>query len=115
MGITELSVVCDYNPLYGKKGELYKTTREGQEDQLNALGLVSNIIVLWNTIYMEAALEEIHKAGCTVNESDKKRLSPLGHKHLTILGQYFFNMPKEALEGKLRPLQPMDSKLFNIY
>ena len=30
--------------------------REGQEDQLGALGLVVNIIVLWNTIYMNTAL-----------------------------------------------------------
>lgn len=100
--------------MYGKKGELYKATREGQEDQLNALGLVSNIIILWNTIYMEAALEAIQKAGCVVNESDKKRLSPLGHKHITILGQYFFNIPKDVLEGRLRPLQPMDIELFGI-
>ncbi|HBP5743775.1 TPA: hypothetical protein L6B30_29940, partial [Pseudomonas aeruginosa] len=31
--------------------------REGQEDQLGALGLVVNIIVLWNTLYMTAAVE----------------------------------------------------------
>nr|WP_042446984.1 Tn3 family transposase [Azospirillum sp. B510] len=27
--------------------------REGQEDQLGALGLVVNAIILWNTIYMD--------------------------------------------------------------
>ena len=32
--------------------------REGQEDQLGALGLVVNMIALWNTIYMEAVLEQ---------------------------------------------------------
>ncbi len=98
--------------MYAKKGELYKATREGQEDQLNALGLVSNAIVLWNTIYMEAALEAIQSAGYVVNENDKKRLSPLMHGHITIVGKYFFNIPQEVEEGKLRPLQPMDNKLF---
>lgn len=98
--------------MYAKKGELYKSTREGQEDQLNALGLVSNAIVLWNTIYMEAALDAILAAGYVVNESDKKRLSPLMHGHITIIGKYSFNIPQEVLEGKLRPLQPMDKNLF---
>src|SRR5207253_4003659 len=42
---------------HGQKGELRQRYREGQEDQLGALGLVVNIIVLWNTRYMEAALD----------------------------------------------------------
>ena len=31
-------------------------TREGQEDQLGALGLVVNVLVLWNTLYMGRGL-----------------------------------------------------------
>ena len=37
---------------HGKRGELHQRYREGQEDQLGSLGLVVNIIILWNTIYM---------------------------------------------------------------
>jgi TnpA family transposase len=40
---------------HGKRGELRQHYREGQEDQLGALGLVLNMIVLWNTIYIEEA------------------------------------------------------------
>jgi TnpA family transposase len=72
--------------MYGRKGGLYKTTREGQEDQLNALGLVSNIIVVWNTIYMQAAIDAIKKMYCVVNEDDKKQLSPLCNSHINIVG-----------------------------
>ena len=39
---------------HGKRGELRQRYREGQEDQLGVLGLVVNVIVLWNTIYMDA-------------------------------------------------------------
>jgi TnpA family transposase len=35
---------------HGKRGELRQRYREGQEDQLSTLGLVVNVIVLWNTI-----------------------------------------------------------------
>ena len=34
---------------HGQRGELRQRYREGQEDQLGALGLVVNVIVLWNT------------------------------------------------------------------
>ena len=37
---------------HGKRGELRQRYREGQEDQLGALGLVVNIIILWNTLYI---------------------------------------------------------------
>lgn len=39
---------------HGRRGELRQHYREGQEDQLGALGLALNMIVLWSTIYMEA-------------------------------------------------------------
>jgi TnpA family transposase len=35
---------------HGSKDELYQRYREGMEDQLGALGLVLNCIVLWNTV-----------------------------------------------------------------
>jgi TnpA family transposase len=98
---------------YGKKGELHQSQREGQEDQLNALGLVTNAIIVWNTIYMEVALEAISNAGFVVNDNDKKRLSPLSHEHINIVGHYLFNLSDEVIEGKLRHLKPMDNKLFD--
>jgi TnpA family transposase len=44
---------------HGKRGELRQRYREGQEDQLGALGLVTNIIVLWNKLYINAALQQL--------------------------------------------------------
>jgi TnpA family transposase len=43
--------------------KLRQRYREGQEDQLDTLGLVVNIIVLWNNIYIEAALNQLKKEG----------------------------------------------------
>ena len=51
---------------HGQRGELRQRYREGQEDQLGALGLVVNAIVLWNTFYMEAALQQVRAEGVTV-------------------------------------------------
>ncbi len=38
---------------HGQRGQLRQRYREGQEDQLGALGLVLNAIVLWNTRYQD--------------------------------------------------------------
>ena len=61
---------------HGQRGELRQRYREGQEDQLGALGLVVNAIVLWNTLYMEAALKQLHHGGIKVASADVARLSP---------------------------------------
>ena len=51
---------------HGQRGEVRQRYREGQEDQLGALGLVVNVLVLWNTLYMEAALAQLRRAGAEV-------------------------------------------------
>jgi TnpA family transposase len=89
---------------YGQRGEVRKRYREGQEDQLSALGLVVNIIVLWNTLYMEAALRQLRTEGIEVKEEDVKRLSPLGHEHINVLGRYSFILPESVANGQLRQL-----------
>ena len=43
---------------HGKKGELRQRYRESMEDQLGALDLVVNALVLWNTRYLQQALEQ---------------------------------------------------------
>lgn len=89
---------------HAKRGELRQRYREGQEDQLGALGLVLNIIVLWNTIYIEAALAQLRREGFLVRDEDVARLSPLGYGHINMLGRYSFAIPDTVKNGELRPL-----------
>ncbi len=89
---------------HGKRGEIRKAYREGQEDQLGALGLVTNAVVLWNTIYLQAALEHLQSEGMEINPEDRARLSPLQHKYINVLGRYSFALADLIASGKLRPL-----------
>ncbi len=89
---------------HGQRGEIRKRYREGQEDQLGALGLVTNAVVLWNTIYMQASLEHLHQQPFEIREEDEARLSPLLHSHINMLGQYSFTLAKNVMKGILRPL-----------
>ncbi|MBW4040210.1 MAG: Tn3 family transposase [Acidobacteria bacterium] len=90
---------------HGKRGELRQRYREGQEDQLGALGLVVNLVVLWNTIYMDAALNQLRAEGYEVLPDDVARLSPLSFKHINMLGRYAFTLPDTVARGELRPLR----------
>ena len=90
---------------YGRRGEVRQRYREGQEDQLSALGLVVNVLVLWNTYYMDAALNHLRSEGVEVREEDVARLSPLGHAHFNLLGRYQFHLPESLRNGEMRPLR----------
>ncbi|CEI18252.1 transposase (fragment) [Xanthomonas citri pv. citri] len=89
---------------HGKRGELFQRYREGQEDQLSALGLVVNMIVLWNTLYMDAVLTQLRSEGYPVKPEDEAWLSPFGHEHINMLGRYSFSVPEAVARGELRPL-----------
>ncbi len=91
-------VIC-----HGQKGEIRKRYREGQEDQLGALGLVTNAVVLWNTIYMQSALDHL-QGSIEIKKEDEARLSPLGYGHINVLGHYSFILAKQVTKGHLRPL-----------
>jgi TnpA family transposase len=96
---------------HGKRGELRQRYREGQEDQLGALGLVVNIIILWNTLYMDAILAQLRQEGFLVRDEDEARLSPLAHDHINMLGRYSFAVPDAVTRGELRPLRnPIDDE-----
>lgn len=93
---------------FGKKGELRKAYREGQEDQLGALGLVVNVLVLWNTRYTDHALSRLRAQGA-VGEEDIARLSPLISEHINLLGQYRFALSEQLSAGGYRPLREPDT------
>jgi hypothetical protein len=71
------------------------------EDQLGALGIVPNCVVLWNTRYLDAA------AGYPVRDRDAARLSPFIGQHVNLHGRYSFYLPD--LAGGLRALRDPDS------
>ena len=90
---------------HGQKGELRQPYREGQEDQLGALGLVLNAVVLWNTRYLDAALTRLRREGYPVRDEDVVRLAPFRFAHLNVHGRYTFAPFTPPGPGLLRPLR----------
>ena len=96
---------------YGQRGEIRKRYREGQENQLGALGLVTNAIILWNSIYMQKSVGHLRKTPMEIKDVDLERLSPLSFKHINMLGHYSFEIEEKFLQGNLRPLQTLKKTL----
>ena len=67
------------------------------------MNLVTNAVVLWNTVYMERALEKRRCAGHDVDEDDMVHLSPVRYAHINPYGKYDFSqLPSEGAYRSLR-------------
>lgn len=92
---------------HSRSGQLYQRYQDGMEDQIDALGLVLNALVLFNTWYMDAAVTQLRADGFDVRDEDVARLSPFVRQHINMLGRYSFQLPE--LPGGLRPLRASDA------
>ena len=69
------------------------------------LGLVVNALVLWNTRYLQQALEYHQAVAEPPEPGDVACLSPLLHEHINMLGRYDFTLSEGIAAGELRPLR----------
>jgi TnpA family transposase len=93
---------------HGNRGELRQPYRQGQEDQLAALGFALNVLVLWNTQYMDDAINHLRAGGREILDEHLARLSPLQHEHVLMLGTFPFTLPAELAAGRRRELRTGD-------
>lgn len=82
---------------HGKRGTIHQAYRGGMEDQLGALGLVLNAIVLWTTRYAAAAVARLRAEGHEIAVGDIARLSPLKHENVNLLGRRGFTASTPAV------------------
>jgi TnpA family transposase len=90
---------------HGNRGELRQPYREGQEDQLGALGFALNALVLWNAQYLDDAIAHLRATGHDISDEDLQRLSPLQYEHIKMLGNFPFTLPAELAAGQRRQLR----------
>ena len=91
-----------------------KIRKRNQEDQLNqaaCLNLVVNAITVWNTVYMQAVLEQLKSENYEINEDDIRHLSPARSEHINMYGKYYFNVEEGLKRKNLRELRKPSSDL----
>lgn len=67
--------------------------------------------MLWNTRYIDAALQALREQGYPVADDDAARLSPLIDAHLNVHGRYTFTEPVDDELRRLRDLtEPVEDE-----
>lgn len=92
---------------HGKCGTIHQAYRNGVEDQFGFHGLVLDVVVLWTTKDIDAAIAQLRVEGHDIADEDVARLSPPKHKNLSMLGRYSSSVFVFA-GGSLRPLRDPD-------
>jgi TnpA family transposase len=87
------------------KGVIRRKQEEAQTNQAMCLNLVTNAVVVWNTVYMQAVLDQLRTEGMPVQEEDLAHLSPARFEHVNPYGKYVFPMDQASQRQGLRPLR----------
>lgn len=91
--------------VFGEEGKIRRKQEEAQQNQAGCLHLLTNAIIVWNTVYMQAVIDTLIKEGYEIKEEDLIHLSPARHEHINRYGRYRFDMDFTATLENLRPLR----------
>lgn len=91
--------------VFGEEGKIRRKQEEAQQNQAGCLNLLTNAVIVWNTIYMQAVIDDLIKEGYKVREEDLMHLSPARHEHINRYGRYRFDIDFAATLENLRPLR----------
>ena len=90
---------------FAHQGKVKGKPDEQLKNQVGCLNLVSNIIIVWNAVYIEKAVEQLRKEEYTVDDEDLRRIWPTRHQHINVYGRYLFNIEEIRKLIKLRKLR----------
>ena len=90
---------------FNRLGELRNRTLENQQHRASGLNLVVAAIVLWNTVYLERAIQALRNQGQMIPEALLVHLSPLKWEHINWTGDYHWRRDGGLRNRKLRPLR----------
>ena len=90
---------------FDNKGQIRKQQPDDLVNLAGCLNLVSNAVIVWNTVYMQAAIEELRRRGQAVNEADFVHVSPVRFKHINRYSKFRFDLGDDLASSGLRPLR----------
>jgi hypothetical protein len=86
-------------------GIIRRKDSDGVTNRVSCLNLVTNAVITWNTVYMNAVIEQLKKEGCQIIESDVRHIWPTRFEHINIYGKYSFDTENQYAGNGLRPLR----------
>lgn len=93
-------------------GEIRDRGLENQSCRTSGLTLLATAISLWNTVYIERAIDSLKRKGLSLNEQLIAHLSPLRWELINLSGDYIWRTNLKLGQGKYRTLHSVDSSLY---
>ncbi|MFC9245009.1 Tn3 family transposase [Streptomyces sp. NPDC057136] len=93
--------------IYHGTEDLIHRYQTGMEEQLGALGLIVNMVVLFNTAYIDLFLQKKTSHLRSVPDEVVRTLSPFLFRHIHMKGRYAFEMP-ELSDSSMRAVEELD-------
>jgi hypothetical protein len=90
---------------FAREGMVSQSDEEGQGNQAACLNLLTNAVIVWNTVYMQAAPDTLQHEGYPIQEEDLVHLWPTRFAHVHRYGKYEFNVEAARTRTGLRPLE----------
>jgi len=81
---------------FANQGEFRTSEYESIMNKASCLSLLSNAVVLWNTVQLERIVTELRASGTTIRDDDLVHVWPLQRRHITPNGVYFANRTMPA-------------------
>ena len=76
---------------FANRGEFRTGDYEEIMNKASCLSLLSNAVLVWNTIKIGNIVGQLRAAGEQIDDADLSRVSPLAHRHVIPNGTYFLN------------------------
>ena len=89
-------------------GEIRERGLDNQRYRASGLTLLTAAIALWNTVYIERAIESLKRKKLLINDQLLSHLSLLGWEHINLNGDYVWRNNLKLGTGKYRPLRSVD-------
>ena len=90
---------------FGGDGMIRKKQEEGQQIEARSLNLITNIVLVWNTVYIQEIIKQLSEEGYEIDENDFEYISPAPFAHINRLGKYSFITNPILKDNGLRPLR----------
>lgn len=97
---------------YANGGTRSSHHRSYEDQCLRASGLNLTVaaIVLWNTVYLENAVNWLKSQGVSIPDEYLQHLSPMGLEYINLTGDYIWNLSSASSLENLRPLRIKKSR-----
>lgn len=92
---------------FNRLGEMRDRSFENQSYRASGLNLLVAAVILWNTRYLQAALDHLVANGTDMKSDLIRHVAPLGWEHIGLTGDYVWGadpLPENGLRPLRRPI-----------